>query len=180
MISGSEAQVDVVASALPSGAATEATLAAIQTAVELIDNMISGSEAQVDVVAALPAGTNTIGAVAQAPATSGGYSIYRDLDIDETGINIKASAGQVFGWFIHNAASSVRYVKFYNKASAPTVGTDTPVLTIPIPAEAAANVEYLGGIAFATGIGIGCTTGLADNDTGAPSANDVQVNVFYK
>jgi hypothetical protein len=181
MISGSEAQVDVVTSALPSGAATESTLADIKTAVQLIDNMISGSEAQVDVVASLPAGTNTIGAVAQAPATSGGYSIYRDLDADETGVNIKSSAGQVFGWYIHNADSeNIHYLKLYNKASAPTVGTDTPVLTIPIPAGAAANVEFLGGIAFGTGIGIGVTTGLADNDTGAPGSNEVQVNIFYK
>ncbi len=56
--------VDVLSSALPTGAATEATLDAIKTAVELIDNMISGSEAQVDVVASLPAGTNAIGKLA--------------------------------------------------------------------------------------------------------------------
>lgn len=41
--------------------ATETTLAAVKTAVELIDNAISGSEMQVDIVAALPAGTNFIG-----------------------------------------------------------------------------------------------------------------------
>lgn len=62
-VSGSELQVDIVSSALPSGAATETTLGAIKTAVELIDNAVSGSELQVDVVAALPSGTNTIGKV---------------------------------------------------------------------------------------------------------------------
>ena len=50
-ISGSEMQVDVVTSALPTGAATETTLDAVKTAVELIDNAISGSEMQVDIVA---------------------------------------------------------------------------------------------------------------------------------
>ena len=40
-----------------------AHLAAVRTALELIDNVISGSEAQVDVVAPLPAGTNTLGTV---------------------------------------------------------------------------------------------------------------------
>lgn len=65
-----ELQVDVLTSALPSGAATSAKQdtqitaeQAIQTAVEIIDNAISGSEMQVDVVAALPAGTNNIGDV---------------------------------------------------------------------------------------------------------------------
>lgn len=51
--------VDVLSSALPTGASTAANqstantaLSAIQTAVQLIDNVISGSEAQVDIVAA--------------------------------------------------------------------------------------------------------------------------------
>lgn len=45
---------------LPTGAATEATLNAIKTAVELLDNTVSGTELQVDVVSsALPAGAAT-------------------------------------------------------------------------------------------------------------------------
>lgn len=73
VVSGSEAQVDVVSSALPTGAATASNqstantaLAAIQTAVEIIDNAISGSEMQVDVLTlpALAAGTNAIGKLA--------------------------------------------------------------------------------------------------------------------
>lgn len=60
-------QVDVVSSALPTGAATAANqstantaLSAIQTAVEILDNVVSGSEAQVDVVtSALPTGAAT-------------------------------------------------------------------------------------------------------------------------
>ena len=64
-----ELQIDVLSSALPTNAATEATLAtlgteitlsAIKTAVEIIDNAISGSEMQVDVVtSALPSGAST-------------------------------------------------------------------------------------------------------------------------
>lgn len=55
-----ELQVDILSSALPTGAATETTLNAIKTAVELIDNAISGNELQVDVVtSALPAGAAT-------------------------------------------------------------------------------------------------------------------------
>lgn len=41
--------VDVTSCALPTGAATEATLAAVKTAVETIDNAIAGTEMQVDV-----------------------------------------------------------------------------------------------------------------------------------
>lgn len=59
--------VDVDSSALPIGAATAANqgtantaLAAIQTAVETLDNVVSGAEAQVDIVSsALPSGAAT-------------------------------------------------------------------------------------------------------------------------
>lgn len=64
-------KIGISASALPTGAATEATLAtvdadtgAIKTAVETLDNAIAGNEMQVDVVAALPAGANAIGKLA--------------------------------------------------------------------------------------------------------------------
>ena len=57
---------------LPTGAATQATLAAIQTAVEIIDNIVSGSEAQVDVLTlpADPLGANADAAVAAGAAGS--------------------------------------------------------------------------------------------------------------
>ena len=129
----------------------------------------------------LAAGSETVGNVGLVPQTSGGLSIFRSIDLDETEEEAKGSAGQVFGWYIHNNASAVRYVKFYNATAASvTVGTTTPVLTIPVPANSAANVEYANGIAFDTAITVAATTGVADADTGAPAANDVQINLFYK
>lgn len=72
------------------GAATEAKqdtqithLAAIETAVEILDNAIAGTEMQVDVVAALPAGTNNIGDVdvLTLPALPAGTNNIGDVDI---------------------------------------------------------------------------------------------------
>lgn len=115
------------------------------------------------------------------PATSGGLSIFRVLDLDETEDEAKSSAGQVFGWFFANQATSWRYVKFYNATAASvTVGSTTPVLTLPLPPQSAANVEFTNGIVFSTAITIAATTGVADADTGAPAANDVVFNLFYK
>lgn len=115
------------------------------------------------------------------PATSGGGSIYRVLwPANATGVNIKPSAGQLYGYQIANTAASIRYVKLYNKATAPTVGTDTPVLTLGIQPSSSLNFDSTTGIAFAAGIGIGVTNLVADSDTTAPTANDVIVNVFYK
>lgn len=115
-----------------------------------------------------------------APATSGGLTIFRSIDLDETEEEVKATAGQVYGWYIYNAASSVRYVKLYNATAANvTVGTTTPVMTIPVPATSGANVEFTNGIAFSTAITAAATTGVADSDTSAPGANEVIINLLY-
>jgi hypothetical protein len=120
--------------------------------------------------------------VTPTPATQGGHSIFRSLDLDESEEEIKAGAGQVYGYYLANLhASAFRYVKFYNATAASvTVGTTTPVLTIPVPPGSAANVEFAHGLAFGTAITAAATTGVADNDTGAPGANEVVANVFYK
>ena len=76
-VSGSELQVDIVTSALPTGAATsakqdtiighvdgiEGLLTTIDADTGTVAGAVSGTEMQVDVVAALPAGNNNIGDV---------------------------------------------------------------------------------------------------------------------
>lgn len=122
------------------------------------------------------------------PATSGGYTIFRSLDLDESEEEVKATAGQLYKLRITNFSTSARYVKIYNATAANvTVGTTTPVDTIPVPPAAAAGnptviTESYGaaGVAFGTAITMAATTALADNDTGAPSANDVVVTAYYK
>lgn len=108
------------------------------------------------------------------------YSIYRNIDLDEAGANVKSSAGKVFGYYFYNAAATVLYLKFYNKASAPTVGTDTPVLTLTLPSEQGGHINFQGGVNFDTGIGVACTGGVADADTTAIGANECIFNLFYK
>lgn len=135
----------------------------------------------VRLTAALPTGTNTIGSAGTVPLTTGGCSVFRSIDLDETEEEAKAAAGQIYGWYLHNNASAVRYVKFYDgTAASVTVGTSAPVVTVPLPANSGANVHFGTGIAFDTGITVAATTGVGDTDTGAPAANDVQINLFYK
>lgn len=90
--------------------------------------------------------------------------------------SLKASAGTLYTLYAVNLNAAVRYVKFYNKASAPTVGTDTPVATFPIPASttgAGFAIDLGPGFDFATGIAYATTTGAADSDTGAVAANEI-------
>lgn len=93
--------------------------------------------------------------------------------------SVKGSAGKVGGWYVFNAAAATRYLKLYNKASAPVVGTDVPVLVVPVPAGSAANVEFRRGIAFATGIAFAITGGVADSDTTAVAVNDVILDLLF-
>lgn len=119
------------------------------------------------------------------PHTTGGLSIFRSLDLDESEEEVKGTAGQVYGMWVTNTATSTRFIKFYNATAANvTVGTTTPVLTWGIPGNSSDDVSAVFGsamgIAFDTAITVAATTGVADNDTGAPAANDVIINVFYK
>jgi hypothetical protein len=113
-----------------------------------------------------------------------GVKISRTLSANNTtGILAKAGGGKVYGWVITNVNASARFVKLYNKTTAPTVGTDTPSMTLVIPGNATGSgmvaSSFNPGIYFSDGIGYGITTAVADNDTGAPAATEVVVNLFY-
>lgn len=73
-------------------------------------------------------------------------------------------------------------MKFYNKATAPTVGTDIPVMTIPVPANtqgAGISISFSMGVNFPLGISIAITAGSADNDSVGILANEVLINLTY-
>jgi hypothetical protein len=119
------------------------------------------------------------------PVATDGALVYRSIDLDETEEEVKATAGTVFGVWFSNMSTTSRFLKFYNATAANvTVGTTTPLLTLSIPGNASDDVSGVfsmpQGIKFDTAITVAATTGIADNDTGAPAANDVIVNVFYK
>jgi hypothetical protein len=117
-----------------------------------------------DVVAAT--GADTVSRILSAAGTTNATSA-------------KASAGYLHQAAGYNAASAARYLKIYNKASAPTVGTDTPILTLYLPALTAFVFDFPE-LYFGTGIAYALTTGSADNDTGALTAADILgLNVIY-
>jgi hypothetical protein len=137
-------------------------------------------------VTSISAGSNLIGDVGISGArTSGGTTIFRSLDLDETEEEIKASAGQVYWIHAMNLSATKKYLKFYNATAANvTVGTTTPVLTFPLLTSGDTNgagftFAVPNGIVFGTAITVAATTGVADNDTGAPGANEVVVNIGY-
>ena len=119
--------------------------------------------------------------VTQTPATSGGLSDYHTVSAASTNAaNIKASAGQIFGFNVFNNAAYPVFVKLFNKATAPIPGTDTPVFTIGVQAGVLATRSIENGVAFGTGIGIAIVKGIADADATAVAASDCVVDLQYK
>jgi len=118
--------------------------------------------------------------VVSEPSGTNGYTISKLISAATTNAtSVKASAGQLYGYFIYNDANATRYVKLHNTAGAPTAGTGV-VMTIGIPAGSAANVEFINGIAFGTGIAFTTVTGIADANATAVGASDLAINLFYK
>lgn len=154
------------------------------------DETVTSGDLNVTVATALPAGSNAIGTVqpgntanstpwltTQSPVTTGGLSIY-SASVGATKTQVKASAGQLYGWYIYNSNSSAAYVQFFDVANASiTLGTTAPTFALGIPASSGANVFTDSGIAFATAINWAATTTRTGST--APT-NTVDVNFFYK
>lgn len=93
--------------------------------------------------------------------------------------SVKASAGKLFLVNGYNSSATTTYLKFYDKATAPTVGTDVPVLTLALPALAVFSYD-MQGFVFATGIAYGLTTDAANAGAAAPAAGAILgLNVVY-
>lgn len=131
-------------------------------------------------VASINAAQSGTWTVQLAPATSGGVipaHIVSAATVNAT--NVKASAGQVFGWALYNTTASVKYVKLHNLAVAPTAGANV-FMTIAIPANDHSIINLPAGIAFSTGIGYTIVTGAADSDATAVALNDIVGDLFWK
>lgn len=112
-----------------------------------------------------------------------GTTAYKLISTASTNSNVvKASGGNLYSIVAIGLTDTVRYLKIYSKATTPTVGTDVPLMTIPIPANtqgAGVAIPFSMGVNFPLGIGIAITSGSADNNTGAVGAGDVIVNLTY-
>lgn len=120
-------------------------------------------------------------------ASAGLFSTYRVSSAATTnGALIITSTHRVIGGQACNTTSTPKFVKLYNKATAPTVGTDTPLVTITIPGAASGTtcmsfepLISVYGLSTPLGLGIAITGAFADSDTTATAANDVTVQLLY-
>lgn len=94
--------------------------------------------------------------------------------------SIKTTAANVNEAIFSNNGASVAYVKIYNKASAPTVGTDTPVATVLVPSNGTVGMAFGNfGLRLTAGLAIAITGGMAVSDTTAVAAAQVSSHFSY-
>lgn len=110
--------------------------------------------------------------------TSAGYFI------STTGTNanlLRAGAANLGYLHVTNLSAATKYLKLYNKATVPVIGTDNPVFIYPIPAGfCGVLVMSAAGIrAFPLGLGFGITANYAVTDTTAVAAGDVALNYAF-
>lgn len=119
------------------------------------------------------------GMLAANGTVTSGTTFFRSLSVTTSGQNVKSSNGKAFVIILVNTNASVVWVKFYNKNSAPTVGTDTPIWTIGLQANQTLVVDGSSlGAWFSSGIGIGASGAQADADTTSVTANTVTANIL--
>ena len=122
-------------------------------------------------------GTITTSGTPTAPATP---YILNSLASTNGALILTGTSG-LHAFYATNTGATVAFVKLYNKATAPTVGTDVPAMIIPVPAAVGGvpGVATLpighNGFRFALGLGIAITGGVADNDTTAIGVGQVKV-----
>jgi hypothetical protein len=79
-----------------------------------------------------------------------------------------------------NTNAAARYLKIYDKATAPTVGTDVPIWVEYLPPSSKFSISLPSPMRLANGLAYAITTGVADTDTGALTAGDIlALNLGY-
>jgi hypothetical protein len=93
--------------------------------------------------------------------------------------SIKATGANLYGLSVMNASATTKYVRLFNLATAPTVGTSVPIMVVAVPATSSKEIEYVPALRFATGLAVAITGGAAATDSTAVAAGDVQLLVSY-
>lgn len=123
-------------------------------------------------------GTQGAVGVTPTPGTTGGWAVSSQTALTNTKTQVKASAGTVGGYIIHNPNTSAIWIQVWDVANGSiTVGTTSPTWTIPIPAGSTANVEFTCGINHATAINVAATT-TATGSTAPTTA--ATATILYK
>lgn len=96
--------------------------------------------------------------------------------------SVRAVPAVLKAYDIVNTSAAAKFVRFYNKASAPVPASDAALIEwrIPLPAGARASMSFSsGGVWFPAGLGFDITGAAGDTDATATAAGDVTLNIIF-
>lgn len=151
---------------------------------------VQGTYATEPIPAAQISGTQPVSGTVTATVTAGTINpvvpatpYFVNSAATTNGALVLTGTSNVSSFYATNEGASAAYIKLYNKASAPTVGTDVPEMIIPVPAAAGGvpgvanpNIGFHG-FRFALGLGIAITRNAVHTDTTAVGAGEVKVKL---
>lgn len=105
-------------------------------------------------------------------------SLFSDNDFNEAAEVIKAASAVIYAIEVDNESNTVSsYAKFYNATTA-TIGTTVPDMVIEVPAGETLTVVFPQGLAFGTGLTVGCVTVGGTTGVAGP-ANNVGLELAF-
>lgn len=125
----------------------------------------------------------TVSAITNAGTPAAPTNFFLNSLSNTNGSLIIAGTAGIQSFYATNIGATVAYVKLYNKATAPTVGTDVPEMIIAVPplASGVPGVATFpigfSGLRFNLGLGLAITGGFADTDTTAVAAGQVKIKL---
>ena len=108
---------------------------------------------------------------------------YTDTDIGSgttaTSTTISGSSEVVNHILINNSVNSSKvYVKLYNDASSPTIGTTEPFMVLPCEALSSFEIQFLPGITFAQ-LHYAAVTTAGESGTTGPGVSGITLEVRF-
>jgi hypothetical protein len=161
---------------------TGINISGYNSAVPLTGNGVSGSGSPRVTIASDNTANINPWLVSLVGSAAQGAAAYHTLIAAATtnATSVKASAGAINSIHVTNGAAASRWLKIFNLAAAPTVGTSTPVLNLQIPAGWSGPVDTGPfGIRLGTGIAYAITGGQPLLDATAVTAGDVVLNLTF-
>lgn len=152
--------------------------------------LIPGTYATEPIPGAQISGTQPVSGTVTATVTAGTVNpvapatpYFVNSAASTNGALILTGTSNLSSFYATNEGASPAYVKLYNKATAPTVGTDIQEMIFPVPAAvggvpgvANPNIGFHG-FRFALGMGIAITRNAVYTDTTAVGASEVKVKL---
>lgn len=93
-------------------------------------------------------------------------------------ITLKTTGGAFFGFALSNSAAYDCFLKLYNKATAPVIGTDVPKVTFRLKTTWDRDMFNEVGVNFPLGIYAAITKLAADSDTTVIAVNDIMGEIY--